>query len=198
MDAQSVVERFIADLKSRKPETTEAHVGKFRQRVPECIKFFEKRGITSPVEADYELLKTEFLSTHSNGRGGTLSPLSVRDWALQTKKVYDWLKGEQQMTFTAPVIDAEVKEQEITQNITPEDDTKPRRGRKPKPDDERRSEKFSIYLTPALYEAMKDLAYFSRQDISDIFFSLAADYVERNRDKLDMFRNFLEQAGTIK
>ena len=71
------------------------------------------------------------------------------------------------------------------------------KGRKPKPAEDRRSEKFNIYLTPALYQDMKDLAYFSKREISEIFFSLASDFVERNRKTLEAFREFAKNAGTI-
>lgn len=190
MDAQEIVERFIADLKSKKPETSEAHINKYRQRVPECMKFFEARGISAPVEADYEILKAEFLSTHSNGRGGTLSALSIRDWDNQTKQVYDWLKGGQNMTApteeeTAHVIEAEVQELQETHT------EKPKRGRKPNPDKENRVQ-VSIYLKHEHYEAIKDIANFSGQNISDIFSGLASEYIERNRNALEEGRQTLK------
>lgn len=192
MNTQDIVERFITDLKRHKPDTTEAHIKKFRQRVPECIKFFEAKGISIPVDADYELLKSEFLNTHSNGRGGTLSSSSIRDWALQTKQVYDWLnqnkKGEQQMTIelepNETIIEPEVEELQETETTTP------RRGRKPNPEKANRVQ-VSIYLDKDTYEAVKDIATFSNQTISDIFYSYAVAFVERNREALEEGRQTL-------
>ena len=78
------------------------------------------------------------------------------------------------------------------------DGQKPKLGRKSKSETERRSEKFSIYLTPRIYQGMKTLAALSMQDMSDIFFTLASDFVDRNADKLDKAQDFLENLGAIK
>ena len=64
--------------------------------------------------------------------------------------------------------------------------------------EDRRSEKLNIYLTPRVYADMKALAHSVGQDISDIFFSLAEDFVARNRERLSAYRDFLAQAKPLK
>ena len=104
-------------------------------------------------------------------------------------------KGEQQMS--EQVIQTEqVASAADTQSVG-EASTK-RRGRKVKPDAERRSVKISIYLTHDVYDGMRDLAAASKQDVSDIFFTLASEFVERNADKLNTVRSFFASLGVIK
>ena len=71
------------------------------------------------------------------------------------------------------------------------------RGRKPKPANEKRTEKINVYLTPSLYADIKDLAYFSKRELSEVFLSLASEFVDRNRTTLEAFRKFAKNAGTI-
>ena len=77
-------------------------------------------------------------------------------------------------------------------------ETQVRRGRKEKPEAERRSVKMSIYLTQRIYDGLKTLAAATQQDISDVIFSLAEDFVTRNEDKIEATKNFFETLGTIK
>ena len=73
-----------------------------------------------------------------------------------------------------------------------------RRGRKPKQEDERRSVKLSIYLTPKLYEGLKFLASAKGEDISDVVFTQLEDFVERNSENVENIRNFFASLGAIK
>ena len=83
---------------------------------------------------------------------------------------------------------------------SPADDTpaQPKRGRKPKAAAEKRTVKLSIYLTPSIYEGMKTLASATQQDVSDIFFTLAEEYVTRNSDKVQDIRSFFARLGAIR
>ena len=69
-------------------------------------------------------------------------------------------------------------------------ETPQKRGRKEKPEAEKRTAKFSVYLTPSLFESLKDFAVISQQDISDIFFKFAADLVNRNADILQEYQEY--------
>ena len=73
-----------------------------------------------------------------------------------------------------------------------------RRGRKSKPEADRRSVKISIYLTPSLYEGAEELAHMMKQDLSSVIFSLLEGFVGRNTDKLRAHQDFLDSLGVIK
>lgn len=76
--------------------------------------------------------------------------------------------------------------------------TQPRRGRKPKDEQERRSVKLSIYLTPKLYDGVEELASMLKQDVSEVVFTLLEDFVARNSEKMIAHQNFLASIGAIK
>ena len=78
------------------------------------------------------------------------------------------------------------------------EDTPKRRGRKSKPEADRRSVKISIYLTPSLYEGVRLLAASRKEDISDVIFSVLDDFVDRNSDKISTVRDFFASLGVIK
>lgn len=78
------------------------------------------------------------------------------------------------------------------------EDTPKRRGRKSKPEADRRSVKISIYLTPSLYEGVRLLASARQEDISDVIFSVLDDFVDRNSDKISTVRDFFASLGVIK
>ena len=71
-----------------------------------------------------------------------------------------------------------------------EEEPKPRRGRKLKPDAEKRSVKFSIYLTPKVHEALRDLAASVASDISDLILIALEKFIENNDERLQAYRNF--------
>ena len=84
----------------------------------------------------------------------------------------------------------------ITEDEQPK--TQPRRGRRPKNEQERRSVKLSIYLTPKLYEGLKFLASAKGEDISDVVFTQLEDFVLRNSENVKNIRNFFASLGAIK
>ena len=84
----------------------------------------------------------------------------------------------------------------ITEDEQPQ--TQPRRGRRPKNEQERRSVKLSIYLTPKLYEGLKFLASAKGEDISDVVFTQLEDFVVRNSENVKNIRNFFASLGAIK
>ena len=84
----------------------------------------------------------------------------------------------------------------ITEDEQPK--TQPRRGRRPKNEQERRSVKLSIYLTPKLYEGLKFLASAKGEDISDVVFTQLEDFVLRNSENVNNIRNFFASLGAIK
>ena len=75
---------------------------------------------------------------------------------------------------------------------------KPKRGRKPKNADERKTVKLSIYLTPSLFADLRDLAHYSQQDISDVLFGLVEDFATRNSEALLDYRSFLARRKILK
>lgn len=208
-----------------KDELGKGHQQKLMNHLPISLKFFDEKGILNPSESDFEALEI-FLSEQRDKKGDLPKLATVKDRADIVRRYYTFYnlynpkKGDSQMSVqdntnteaqASEVINPEVEistqthEQEAEAEIPPaqekenEDKTisGATKGRKPKPAEDRRSEKFNIYLTPALYQDMKDLAYFSKREISEIFFSLASDFVERNRKTLEAFREFAKNAGTI-
>ena len=81
----------------------------------------------------------------------------------------------------------------ITEDEQPK--TQPRRGRRPKNEQERRSVKLSIYLTPKLYEDLRDIASYHRQDISDVVFEALEKLVVSEGDDIRAFHLFLASRG---
>ena len=77
-------------------------------------------------------------------------------------------------------------------------ESKPKRGRKPKNADERKTVKLSIYLTPSLFADLRDLAHYSQQDISDVLFGLVEDFATRNSEALLDYRSFLARRKILK
>ncbi len=78
------------------------------------------------------------------------------------------------------------------------EEQQPKRGRKAKPDAEKRSVKISIYLTPEIYNGLKICAAISQQDLSDFFNQLASDCIERNSEAISAYQAFLDKFGGIK
>lgn len=97
-------------------------------------------------------------------------------------------------------VDVEVQDEPDTLSLPVEavQEGQPRRGRKPKDAQERRSVKLSIYLTPKLYEGLKFLASAKGEDISDVVFTQLEDFVSRNSENVENIRNFFASLGTIK
>ena len=86
----------------------------------------------------------------------------------------------------------------MIEDVVPEaPEAQVKRGRKEKPEAERRSVKMSIYLTQGIYDGLKTLAAATQRDISEILFGLAEDFVNRNEDKIKATKNFFETLGTI-
>ena len=125
--------------------------------------------------------------------------------AARVRAMYEALarqKGEGAMSEVVEVEEGlqgvHEQEAETPLPVEVEEDTPKPRGRKPKPECDRRSVKFSVYLTPRLYEGAKELASMKQQDLSDVIFSLLEGFVERNSDKLREHQNFLASLGEIK
>ncbi len=97
-------------------------------------------------------------------------------------------------------VDVEVQDEPDTHTLSVEavQEGQPRRGRKPKAEQERRSVKLSIYLTPKLYEGLKFLASAKGEDISDVVFTQLEDFVARNSENVENIRNFFASLGAIK
>ena len=109
---------------------------------------------------------------------------------IEPQHIHEPVEGQH-----APITETEAESEAIDEPETP---AQPRRGRKPKDEQERRSVKLSIYLTPKLYEGLKILASIKREDISDMVFSQLENFVERNSENVKKARNFFASLGVIK
>lgn len=197
---------LLEEYLSLQSSNDKGYVSKLRKHIAESIKIFDGMGITEPVTADYEQLRVIIAAKPGRKKGTLMSEGATTNWVNATKNFYAW-KVSRDQTINEPVevqtSEAEVSDAEdvmdhdsVEQSIDNEQQVK--RGRKPKPDDERRNVKISIYLTGKVYESMKALAALSMQDMSDIFFTLASDFVERNAEKLNAAQDFLANLGAIK
>lgn len=191
---QALIEEYLSALNSNNKD----YIHKVRKELEECSEIFRGLGITYPTAPDFETLK-EVLSHKPGKRGKVRSKDTQQDMISHARKYYDYIKkaGKADMT-TAP----ETTEQQTAAPTAPMTEqpqqTAPRRGRKLKPEAEKRSVKMSIYLTPEIYEGMKACAAISRQDLSDLFNQIAADCVERNAEAIKEYRRFLDRIGGIK
>lgn len=222
----AIVERYINNDKAKKEAAGkkgfgDGHKRKLKKHLPISLKFFDEKGILSPSDDDFDMLKI-FLKKQRDEKGNFPEDATVEDRVKLTRNFYKFYnrynpkKGDSQMSVqdntnteaqASEVINPEVEisthEQEAEAEINTAQETEDKaisgatKGRKPKPAEDRRSEKLNIYLTPTLYQDIKDLAYFSKREISDIYFSLSNEFVERNRKILEEYREFAKNAGTI-
>ena len=187
------VEEYLSMRQLSAPEKN-----RIRGDVGDFLSILEGSGRSLPSEEDYSTFREMRLQKDSN-------PRTVQDRIHRIKKYYEW-RQTQEMKDIEEISGNQSQEREDIN--TPKEKaegaediaetSKPKRGRKPKAEADRRSEKLSIYLTPQVYADMKTLAHSVEQDISDIFFSLAEDFVARNSERLSAYRDFLAQANPLK
>ncbi len=225
-----IVEQYINDDKAKKEAAGKkgfgtGHQQKLKNHLPISLKFFDEKGILSPSEYDFDILKT-YLKGQRDTKGKFPEDATVEDRVKLARNYYKFYnrynpkKGDSQMSIidtntnteaqASEVINPEVEisthEQKAEAELSPAQEKENEdkaisgatKGRKTKPAEDRRSEKIYVYFTPALYEDMNYLARYSNREISDIIFTLASEFVERNRTNLEAFKNFLKNAGTIK
>lgn len=77
------------------------------------------------------------------------------------------------------------------QEVKAEEKQPARRGRRPRPADKQRTEKFSVYLTSEQYRNILDLALSYRRSVPDFVSDVVSAFIERKRDRLDKFRELL-------
>lgn len=180
-----MVDEYIASLQKDNSDAESRKLIALRGRLKEGLEYFSSKGISVPTEEDYDAWREVLKATKSGRAKGTpISDKTTKDFVYAFKNFISW-RDSRQMTIEVP----EVSEAQETQV---------RRGRKEKPEAERRSVKMSIYLTQRIYDGLKTLAAATQQDISDVIFSLAEDFVTRNEDKIEATKNFFETLGTIK
>ena len=193
------VEEYLSTRSVSAPEKN-----RIRGDLAEFLDLLEGNGRTWPSEEDYRAFRE--MRLHKDK-----TPRTVIDRIQRIRKYYEWRQtqsmSERQATMIleeqAEAVAVNTPKEETAGFVAATDegiaeDSKPRRGRKPKAEEDRRSEKISIYLTPRVYADMRALAHSVGQDISDIFFSLAEDFVERNSERLNAYRDFLAQAKPLK
>ena len=190
------IEAYLSEYAKRKGADTK-RISSLRTRLQEGIAYFDGKGITSPTNADYAEWRSVLQATKpGNKKGNFMRPKTSSDWVNDVKGFYNERAGRVQMTI-APEIISGTSPESVAQ-VEPEraaemTDVKPARaslGRKPKAENDRRSVKVSIYLTPALYNGVKNIAALSQQDISTVIFSALSNLVDRNADTLKAYETF--------
>ena len=195
------VEEYLSTRSVSAPEKN-----RIRGDLAEFLDLLEGNGRTWPSEEDYRAFRE--MRLHKDK-----TPRTVIDRIQRIRKYYEWRQtqamserqGTMMLEGQAEAEAVNTPKEKAAGFVSPADEhegiaeaSKPKRGRKPKAEEDRRSEKISIYLTPRVYADMRALAHSVGQDISDIFFSLAEDFVERNSERLNAYRDFLAQAKPLK
>lgn len=190
-----------------------------RSKLQKSVEYFDSLGISIPDAPDLVRYR-EYLSAQKGRKKGTLlAPKTIEDYMSVTEDYYNWLRAERrevkmfedntgavdsvsEPATRASEAESQTAESEALSSVdtsaVESEDLKPKRGRKPKPESEKRSVKLSIYLTPEVYEGMRTLAYATQQDISDVFFTLCEEYVSRNREQVNDIRSFFSRLKAIK
>lgn len=177
-----MVDEYIASLQKDNSDAESRKLTVMRGRIKEGLDYFSSKGISVPTEEDYEAWRKFLKATkHGRSKDSEITDKTIKDFVYAFKKFILWRENRQHMIDVPEAQEAQVK-----------------RGRKEKPEAERRSVKMSIYLTQGIYDGLKTLAAASQRDISEILYSLAEDFVNRNEDKIEATKNFFETLGTIK
>ena len=204
-DIENKIDKYLDNYDAMRIEAcnkalSHEHRTRKRNMLLKCVNFFTERNIISPSKTDYEMLENYIRENDGKTPRGEKT---VNDWLGAVKRFYNFCEGESQMSFINSD-ESKCEDLSLESNLESKHDFKfsdsgqvVNRGRKPKRPEDKKSAKLNIYLTPSLCEDLKELAYYSEREISEILFSLASDFVERNRAKLEAYREFKRQAGMI-
>lgn len=171
----------LKEYLSEHPSKDKAYPAKLGKRITESVEIFDGMGISEPTEQDYERLRAVLAGKPGQKKGTKLSPNVVKDWLNNTRGYYAKKAGRKPMSEQVEAIES------VSDNVQ-----QPlKRGRKPKPENERRNVKISIYLTQRVYEAVKALAAGTERDMSDVIFDALEDLAERNSEQVKAYHDFL-------
>ena len=191
------VEEYLSTRSVSAPEKN-----RIRGDVGEFLSLLEESGRTWPSEEDYRTFRE--MRLHKDK-----TPRTVIDRIQRIRKYYEWRQTQGMMKAQATEILEGQAESEAEAVNTPKEETagfvaateesiaednKPRRGRKPKPENADRVQ-VSVYLDRDTYEGVKDIAAFSGQNISDIMARLAVIFVEDNASELERLRQTIRGAN---
>ena len=186
--------------------TRELSVGeqnRIRVDVGEFLKLLSERGHTLPDKSDYEAFRV-----YREGKDKTAA--TIKDRIRRIQKYYEWRQKHPMNEEMKPI---EYQEERREEQSTPKEETahviaegiaqigkshidKPKRGRKPKAENVDRVQ-VSVYLPRSSYEAVKDLASFSKQNISDLLARLAFKFIEKNSQTLDEGRRKIQELQSL-
>ncbi len=167
-----MIDEYLATVNS----TDKAYISKVRNYLIECSEIFAELGITEPTAPDFERLR-DLLSQRPGKRGKKRSKGVIQDMVNHAKKYHQMKAGKQQIMI----------EQQAT-----------KRGRKVKPDGEKRSVKYCIYLTQEVFEGLKVCAAINHQDMPDIIFNTLKQLVDDNAEAVSAYQDFLAKFGVAK
>lgn len=189
------VEEYLSTRSVSAPEKN-----RIRGDIAEFLDLLQRSGRTWPSEEDYRTFRENRL--HKDR-----TPRTVIDRIQRIKKYYEWRQTQSMSERQGTMIlegqaDAEAvntPKEKTAGFVFPTDegiaeDSKPRRGRKPKPENADRVQ-VSVYLDRDTYEGVKDIAAFSGQNISDIMARLAVFFVEDNASELERLRQTIRGAN---
>lgn len=212
------IQRLKAELLARgeNPHTVSNNLSTFRK----FLKFVqEQEGATEQMSLVFDVQEREGLqdepetpavrentSTCEENAAVSLEhePVDVEPGNVEAHAMITGYEGQNEpLTDSVTEIKADTRYQSVeavSQIVKSENKakTQPRRGRQPKDEQERRSVKMSIYLTPKLYDGVEELASMLKQDVSEVVFTLLEDFVARNSEKMIAHQNFLASIGAIK
>ena len=183
----SVKSNYLSGIKSG----DKAYINKIGRWIDEGVAIFDSLGVTEPQAADYERLRAE-ITERPGKRGKPKSAGVIRDFVNAVKGYYEKKAGRMQMTIAPEAVQVTVEHEPLCEAPMADvqeagEASKPKRGRKPKPENADRVQ-VSVYLPRETYEGVRDLAANSGQGISDILARLAFFFTESNAEALARIR----------
>ena len=186
------VENYIAYL--RKNGKNESVLKRIEPRLKKNVEFFTNNGIEHPTEADYKALK-EYMNSLSTAKN------VITELEKNTKDFYAW-RNQQKTPVENEAIEAEAEkviepvsntamsEKKIAEPVKPDEEQQTKqRGRKTYDSSgEKRTVKFTVYLTPTISEDVQDLARIKRKTVADYIASLIYEDCEKEAERIAKFR----------
>ncbi len=205
------VEKYIAHLRSSKSKP-ESVIKRIEEPLKKSVKFFDDKGIEHPTEADYNSLKEYWIKNQHKAKN------VATEITNSTKDFYSWREAQQRATpvenelveesnistsesltseeavnseaekVIEPVTETAMKEN--TEPIKPDEaqQTRPRGRKTYDSSGEKRTEKFTVYLTPTISENVQDIARIKRKSVADYVASLISEDCEREAERIAKFR----------
>ena len=188
-----------------------------RSKLQKSVEYFDGLGISIPDAPDLVRYREYLSAQKGRKKGSLLAPKTIEDYMSVTRDYYDWLRAERRevkmfesQTAAVDSVDEAAKRASETESMSAEsealssvdtsavesEDLKPKRGRKPKPENADRVQ-VSVYLSRGVYESLKVLAQVKGLNVSDIVSKSAQRIVEQNSQTIAIAQQALRDLATL-